>query len=257
MSAMRSLILLMAAVLVCKCIASKASQLVSVQRDDVDGERLIKLGQSFNNSMLKLVGNAFENLEEAVVHKLCKKNPCTLWTHWTNCTANGIKAFGYQTRLRKCWYNSTDACAQDGTVTIETASKVCEGQCKSDYTITKHGFCLKFRATRVDHLQAEKICQSEGGYMINVDTKERLIDFTAIANTTLFILVDGTRTNVNARFSYRVGGDPVANGVVKWRKGQPGNEAKQFCIATRLINGTIYWFDAYCSFEGAFVCEIR
>ena len=56
MSAMRSLILLMAAVLVCKCIASKASQLVSVQRDDVDGERLIKLGQSFNNSMLKLVG---------------------------------------------------------------------------------------------------------------------------------------------------------------------------------------------------------
>ena len=39
-------------------------QLVSVLSDDADGERLIQLGQTFNNSMLELVGHAFENLEK-------------------------------------------------------------------------------------------------------------------------------------------------------------------------------------------------
>ena len=51
-------------VLVCKGSFSKTAQLVSVLSDDADGERLIQLGQTFNNSMLELVGHAFENLEK-------------------------------------------------------------------------------------------------------------------------------------------------------------------------------------------------
>ena len=116
-------------VVIISCSASNTSQLVSVLRKDADGEKLVKMGTSFNNSMLKLIGHTFVNLEETVVHELCQKTPCTLWSNWTDCTANGTYAFGFQTRVRKCWYNSTDACAQDGPVTIETASKVCEGPC--------------------------------------------------------------------------------------------------------------------------------
>ena len=257
MAATRSVLVFWAVVLLCNGSASKTTQLVSVQRDDADGERLIQLGQTFNNSMLKLVGHTFENLEESFVNKLCHKTPCTLWSNWTTCTGKGPNTFGYQTRVRKCWYNSTDPCAKDGAVTIETSSKLCEGKCRSDYTITKHGFCLKFGTTVELRIDAVKICESEGGHMMNVDTKERLMDFTKIAKTPLSIFVDGTRAKAKGPFSYHSGGDPIANGVLRWSKGEPGLSVKELCLATKLVSGTMYWFDVYCDMKMAFVCEIR
>ena len=77
------------------CSASKTSQVVSVLSKNADGVKLIQMGTSFNNSMLKLIGHTFVNLEETVVHELCHKHPCTLWTNWTDCTANGTNAFGF------------------------------------------------------------------------------------------------------------------------------------------------------------------
>ena len=257
MAATRSVIVLLATVLVCKVSASKTSKLESVLRDDADGKRLIQLGKTFNNSMLKLIGHAFENLEENFVHELCHKNPCTLWSNWTTCTGKGPNTFGYQTRLRKCWYSSTDPCAQDGAATIETASKVCEGKCRSDYTFTKHGYCLKFHDILLNKHQAGKICQSEGGHVMNVDTKERLIDFTNIAKTPKFIWVDGMRANVKARFIFRNGDDPFLNQVAKWRIGQPDNGVSELCMSSRFIRSTLYWFDASCSVLHPFVCETR
>ena len=259
MAATRSFIVLLATVLVSKGNPSKTSQLVSVQRDDADGTRLIKLGKTFNNSMLKLVGHAFENLEQTVVHELCHKTPCTLWSKWTNCTAKGLATFGYQTRVRKCWYNSTDPCAQDGTVTIETASKMCEGQCRSDYTITKHGFCLKYHPILLNLSQAELLCQSEGGHVMNVDTKERLIDFTPFSGVAfVYVYVDGIRANNKSRFSYRSGADPISNGVLRWQKGQPaGQGSNSLCLVTRLVIRTVYWFEFSCATPKPFVCEIR
>ena len=106
-------------------VVSKTSQLVL--RNDADDEKVILMGTSFNNSMLKMIGHAFVNVVETVVHQLCHKTPCSPWDDWNVCTADGTHMFGYQTRVRKCWYNRTDACAQDGPVTIESASKLCEG----------------------------------------------------------------------------------------------------------------------------------
>ena len=70
-------------------------------------------------------------------------------------------------------------------------SKVYEGQCRSNYTITEHGFCLKFYNSGKGQSEAEKICQSEGGHLINVDTKERVMDLAGIAKTNQYIWVDG------------------------------------------------------------------
>ena len=53
--------------------ASKISQLGSVFRKGADGVKLVQMGTSFNSSILKLVGHAFVNLEETVVHDLCQK----------------------------------------------------------------------------------------------------------------------------------------------------------------------------------------
>ena len=258
MSATRSVIVLFATVLVCKFSASKTSKLESVLKDDADGERLVQLGTTFNNSMLKLVGHTFENLEETVVHELCHKTPCTLWSDWTHCTAKVRYAFGYQTRLRKCWYNSTEACAEDGAVTIETASKVCEGQCRSDYTISKHGFCLKLVATVMNQSVAEKMCQSEGGHLINVDTQERLIDYTNITKRFAWVWADGLRANIKASFRYHSGVDPFLSKASQWQKHQPSNVSSELCLTTeRLSNGKRYWHDVVCNVKQPFVCEIR
>ena len=255
MAAIRLVIVFCAIVLVCKGSASNTHELVSVLRDDADGEQLIQLGHTFNNSLLKLVGHTFENLEETVVHELCHKNPCTLWSGWTNCTAKGRRnSFGYQTRMRKCWFNSTDPCAHEGAATIETASKVCEGHCRSDYTYTKHGFCLKYIKNYMNHSAAVKTCESDGGHMINVDTKERVIDFEKITETQA-IWVDGTRPNVKVRFSYHHGGDAIANGVVNWAKGEPGRP-DELCLITQLYD-KLYWWDVSCNRVATIVCEIR
>ena len=84
------------------------------------------------------------------VQKLCHKKTCKLWSDWTSFTAKGPTTFGYQTRDRKCWYTGTDSCIQDVAVIILTASRVCEGPCRLDYNMTKHGFCLKLGATSAD-----------------------------------------------------------------------------------------------------------
>ena len=257
MAATRSVIVFSAIVLLCKGSASKSSQSVSVAREDADGERLIQLGKTFNNSMLKLIGYTFENLEENVVHKLCHKTPCTLWSNWSNCTAEGPSSFGFQTRGRKCWYNSTDPCSQDGAVTIETASKVCERPCGLGYSFTKHGFCLKFHVTILFHLEAEQICKAEGGHIMNVDTKERLIDFTKIANTTGFIWVDGMRANNTTPYRYRTGRDPFVNRIALWNKAEPQSTKDELCLITRYMRGTMYWHDGGCTWKVPFVCEIR
>jgi len=305
------------------CIASKTSQLGSVLKQEADGEKLIQMGTSFNNSMLKLIGHAFVNLEETAVHELCHKNPCTLWSNWTDCTANGTNAFGFQTRVRKCWYNSTDACAQDGTVTIETASKVCEGGhvnepcnkipqcslwsnwtdcksngtsaftfqtrvrncwynrtrvcaqdglvtketvskvckrwCREDYSVSKHGFCIKFHTTTRNRAEAEKICQSEGGHLMNPDTKERWLDQENISkvNNNYYFYVDGIRRKAPGPWSFVKGSNPITNGVVQWYKTQPSNGNKELCMIGRYYSGKLYWWDDFCSHKLRSVCEIR
>ena len=135
--------------------------------------------------MLKLIGHTFENLEETVVHELYHKTPYMRWSDWTNCTENGANAFGFQTRVPKCWYNSSDACVQDGSVTIETALKLCKGRCRHDYIVSKHGFSITFHDVRYGVTQgyAENKCQSEGGHLMNVDTKGRWIDHIAVSRT--------------------------------------------------------------------------
>jgi len=303
------------------CSASKTSQFGSVLKKEADGEKLIQMGTSFNNSMLKLIGHTFVNLEENVVHELCHKNPCTLWTNWTDCTANGTNAFGFQTHMRKCWYNSTDACAQDGPVTIETASKVCEGGhayepcnkrppcslwsnwtdckangtsaftfqtrvrncwynrtrvcaqdgpvtketvskvckrwCRQDYSVSKHGFCIKTHMVRVIQADAEKTCQKEGGHLMNADTKERWIDHVKSLKDVNFFWVDGRRGKSPGPWTFQEGSNPTTNGVIQWHSGEPDNREADFCIVVRDHNGKAYWWDTHCHQKWPFLCEIR
>jgi len=243
-------------ILVCTCAAS---QLMSVARQNADGTNMIKLGNSFNNSMLKLIGHSFENLEDNVLHRLCNNNPCTLWSNWTICTATRYNDFGFKARMRKCWYNSTSECVHDGKVTTEKVSKMCERVCRPDYNITKHGFCLKASDQAVVQADAEKICKSEGGHVINVDTPERWTDYVEITKTGMSraVWIDGTRTKSPGPFSFRSGTDPSKNGVVHWMNGQPENRDFELCIATSINGPNRYWWDDRCTQTYSYVCEIR
>jgi len=237
---------------------AKSPRLAYVSDNDADGKSLVDLGTTFNSSMLKLVGHAIVNIDEDVT-ELCKNAKCTGWSSWSDCTSHLRNTFGFQSRTRRCWYTSSSACARDGPVTTETDSVVCEGFCVSGYNFTANKHCMKLHLNTSTHLVAEKQCQSEGGHLINTDTKGRWSDFTNLVTplTKLPVWIDGTRTTQAGRWSFISGLHLSISGLTFYGSGEPSNGATELCMATALASGKRYWYDRNCEIRYSFVCEIR
>ena len=236
-----------------------AARLVSVTSTGADGKSLVDLGNTFNSSMLKLVGHAFVNLDGNVKQQICKNVKCARWSSWSNCTTNSRIAFGYRKRTRRCWYSSSSECAQDGLVTIETDAKVCEGKCRGDYNVTANNFCLKLHYNTTKRPEAELQCQSEGGHLMNADTKERWSDLSAFISHMGYknIWIDGYRTSIKAPWTFASGSNPKNQQLDFWYSGEPSNNENELCLATDIRSGKRHWFDKSCKFKNSFVCEIR
>ena len=174
---------------------------------------------------------------------------CSLWSNWTDCKANGTSVFTFQTQERKCWYNMTDMCAQDGPVTIETVSKVCKRWCRQDYIVSKHGFCFKYHTSRRNRTDAEIICRSD-----ERRHKERRIDIIDLAPDPSAIWIDGRRQQPYGPWSFYKGSDPIKNGIIKWHYGRPKTS---LCLFTYIRNGLISLHDFDCNNTLKYVCEIR
>ncbi|KAL4219372.1 hypothetical protein ACF0H5_021952 [Mactra antiquata] len=204
--------------------------------DTVNGDDLIKLGRQLQKPMLTIIGMALRNLHA------CE------WTNWSPCTVRKQGYFGSRTRTRTCNYDKND---ENTNHVIENANELCEGKCPSDYNITKHGYCIKFYKEKVRTDAAVTQCRNNGGYLINVESKQKHEDIKDILqgyNAPSY--VDGRRKDVSSPWIFRYGNQ---NGFLEWHTGQPDNTT-ELCLfldaSTRLLH------DAGCNGRYAFLCEI-
>ena len=127
--------LLMSATLV-RCFVVNTTSELMVPGRNINGTNLFELGNTFNITVLKLIGKALDNMEErfstsfvnienSLNTKLCELNPCSQWSKWAKCSAHRVSTFGAQTRTRTCWRGNSKPCTNDGEETIENESRVC------------------------------------------------------------------------------------------------------------------------------------
>lgn len=243
----------------CSVIQNTSSEL-SLSKEELNGKTLAALGEAFNNTLLKMIGNTIENVQGSLEEELCRFNPCTDWNPWTTCSAQVVGSFGVTMRNRTCWFSASKPCARDGDLMVENESKVCELVCRSDYNISSNKFCVKIYTNKVTHPDAEKQCQRDGGHLMNPDTQNSWNDFEEIAKevkTLGNIWIDGTRTSVGSSWNFRRGLN-MENSTLgsKWKSGQPTNGSTELCLLTGVSNNVRYLYDNSCSYPTSFVCEL-
>ena len=248
--------LLLSAALV-RCFVTNTTAEQALSGKDINGTRLLELGNVFNISVLKLIGKAFENMDERFNSKLCEMRPCSHWTRWADCSAVRASQFGAQTRTRTCWRDNSKPCANDGEAIVENDSRVCEGYCPDNYNITSNKYCLIFNSTKVNQSTAEKRCQADGGHLINIDTEERWTEFLTFVSVKNQIWIDGLRTSRGGKWNYLSGQDPEDNGVAHFGTSQPSNAKYELCKSTHIVSGKLHWYDGPCSSVYHSVCEVR
>ncbi|KAL4219365.1 hypothetical protein ACF0H5_021945 [Mactra antiquata] len=205
--------------------------------DTVNGDNLVKLGRQLQKPMLTIIGMALRNLHA------CE------WTNWSPCTVRKQGYFGSRTRTRTCNYDEND---ENINHVIENANDLCEGKCPSDYIITKHGYCIKFYTEKVENDDAVTQCRNDGGYLINIETKQKHEDIKEmLKGYNEYVNVGGKRINVSAPWIYEYG---KQNGFLEFYPGEPDNGSTKLCLcldkSTRLLH------DLPCTARLAFLCEI-
>ena len=275
----------MSATLVRCFVVNTTSELI-VPGSNINGTNLFELGNTFNITVLKLIGKTIEHLEERFRttfenmessfrtsienvngsfskiednfnNKLCELNPCSQWSKWAKCSAHRVSSFGAQTRTRTCWRGNSKPCSNDGEEAIENESRVCEGYCPQNYTLTANKYCMFLGSTNVNQSTAEKCCQDDGGHLINIDTEERKTDYVVLNSGRVVTWIDGVRTSRGGKWAYQTGQDPDDNGVINWYTNEPSNGVSDLCKAVAVYSGKCRWHDLTCSARYGFVCEVR
>ncbi|KAL4219362.1 hypothetical protein ACF0H5_021942 [Mactra antiquata] len=205
--------------------------------DTVNGDDLVKLGRQLQKPMLTIIGMALRNLHE------CE------WTNWSPCTVRTQGYFGSRTRTRICNYDKKD---ENTNHVIKSANELCEGKCPSDYNITKHGYCIKFYTEKVGNDDAVTQCRNDGGYLINIESKQKHDDLKELLQGyNVYVHVGGRRINVSSPWIYEYGRQKR---FLEFHSGQPSNGSTELCLclngSTRLLH------DTTCSSKFAFLCEI-
>lgn len=244
---------------VCYAVTQNTSQELYVRKKELNGARLLALGDTYNNTLLKLIGSTLENVQASLEQKICRLSPCSDWTLWTNCNAPDLHSFGFSTRNRSCWYNGSSPCSQDGGITVENESRMCEFVCRSDYNISRNKFCVKLYTNKLTHTDAEKQCQRDGGHLMNPDTQNRWNDFEQSAKELKLgdTWIDGTRTSVGSSWVFKGGLDMEQSSLnSKWYSGQPSNSSTELCLITGASNNVRHLYDHSCSYATFSICEL-
>jgi len=191
---------MMAILIICfiDCVRSEANitdiGTLTLEAENVDGAALTSLGEKMNSPLLQLVGQAFTNLEVEIHQKICQT--CDAWSAWTACSATRFRSFGIRSRSRHCWHEQVK-CNRGGKMTVENESFVCIKVCPDNYTFFRNTrTCLRLQTVTQTKPNADTICQSDGGYLLNTDTQERLDAAVTMARGANLqnVLLDGERT---------------------------------------------------------------
>ncbi|XP_060586578.1 uncharacterized protein LOC132742248 [Ruditapes philippinarum] len=183
---------------------------------NLDAQTLVNFGREFNYSLITMIGRVIENY-----------HACTAWSEWTECGTILADFFSTRTRTRHCVGKEETNIHRNE---IETG--VCEGRAKNpcplSYDMTTNGFCLKLYKDTKSNSEAEAVCKSDGGYLVNIDSDQKYDNVKSILmanNITSQIHIDGSRANSQWKFSYG-----IANGYFHWLPSFPSATSLYDCL---------------------------
>ncbi|XP_045185898.2 uncharacterized protein LOC123543897 [Mercenaria mercenaria] len=218
------------------------------------GQTLIDTGKELNIPSLELIGKVINDLAQ----DMCRLHPCSDWSDWSACNydiAEEYSRFGGQNRTRNCGFNST-VCTRYEDSNVEYEFRVCK--CRDGYTVTRHGYCIKYFRNLLKRDAAAAKCHGDGGYLINIGSARKLKDVndafqTFSAGTSFW--VDGIRDQAAGKWEFE--NQPEDPSFTYWAPGKPGG---CFCKLDQYetVNGKrkLYSYDIACYHSKPFMCEI-
>jgi hypothetical protein len=202
---------------------------------DIDGQTLYNFGRKYNKPMLSVIGRALLNLHS-----------CAEWTQWTTCETTRVGYYSVRKRTRSC--GQIDDTSQDLISTVDEDFSFCEGRCPYYYNVTTNGYCMKLYIDSKDHDDAEKQCESDGGYLVNIDSSQKYNDVKGVlTGYSQELLIGGRRKDSNSKWEYKYGSK---EDFFSWYSGYPRSH---LCLA--LTNPRLF-FDLSCSTSYPYICEI-
>ncbi|XP_060562196.1 uncharacterized protein LOC132721840 [Ruditapes philippinarum] len=206
----------------------------------INGNYLINMADKMDNPLLKLLGKAFQGIEQTVseldtqamlqnealenignitnniekiskkvaaqVVDICNLHPCNEWSMWTNCDAKTKGAFGTQRRMRKCGYSSELCTRKNETKRIEKDFKLCEysPSCLPSYNLTEEGFCVKLYTDTKTWFDANQQCSDDGGHLITIlsATKSSLAEAIFNRYSVSDVWIDGIKKSSTGEWQF-------------------------------------------------------
>jgi len=245
---------------------------------------LKELGDQANNPLVQLIGQAFEDTENALYEKIrnreldifqvasfgenetvlnlvCELMKCGVWSEWSACTSP--HEFSMKTKTRQCGVNTTLCTYGPDEAYNLTKSEVCSRSeyslpkyiCPPDYEIVNGRFCLKYVTDTATQERARQQCMTDvGGDLIHVDNadkQEALYQFSRDRGfTSTDIWLNGKRDAKARPWTYTYG-DPNPS-YENWSSGEPSNGSSELCK----VYDDNKWWDRECYNSYPFVCEI-
>ncbi|XP_053386181.1 uncharacterized protein LOC128550681 [Mercenaria mercenaria] len=257
-----SLVVVALAVLVSGNISAQTTERYNIS---AIGQPLIDLGNKLSLPYLDLTGKIINSLarklraelRKDILQDICRLHPCSEWSKWSKCDyiePNEYRQYGGSNRSRNCGYNTT-LCERYDDRNMEYEFKVCK--CREDYTITTHGYCIKYFSGPVHRYFAKAACHGDGGYLINIrsTTKAKDVNDTLerIPSSTNFWM-DGQRNEI---YEWEFENPPEDPTFSRWYSNNPGNGlCKAYCYNSSSGTKKWHWCDAECTGTRPFMCEI-
>jgi hypothetical protein len=149
--------------------------------------------------------------------------------------------------------------SQTGENIPEKETDVCEGICPPNYNRTANGFCLKLVSTPANRDDAEAICKTSGGTLININKDGKYDDVKALLTAydeKQNLHIDGRRKNTSSPWEYSYASE---SGYFHWYPGYPKTEGTHLCLILTghrsEVNEQFLWVNYLCASKFAFICE--
>ncbi|XP_060570332.1 uncharacterized protein LOC132728670 [Ruditapes philippinarum] len=234
----------------------KEAVLAPVVNESLPGKPLTDMGKRLNIPHLQLTGEVINHLAHDLrqeMAEICRLHPSSLWTSWSRCKFNEpgkYGQYGASNRSRNCGFN-TSLCKRYGDRNMEHEQRICK--CKDGYTVTKHGYCLKYFKKYLSYTNAKSECHKEGGSLVNVGSKNKKEDVTSVMKeitSSATLWVDGQKSSSNGKWNFEI--SPEDPSFSFWFSGRPGSYT---CMANTLTGNVLYMYDKSCSNCLSYMCE--
>lgn len=232
-------------------------------QDDVDIDDVIQttnVGQHLENSVKKVQRNMTSNALKVI----CQLLPCSDWSAWTAC-GSLVGRYGTRNRTRHCGYNVSKLCTENMSgFDIEVGEcMIYIPWCPLDYVYTRNGFCVKlYNGVYKSWYDAEIHCESDGGHLVNIDTKQLSEDINESFDDTeilsVYAWVDGIRRFAGNEWEYKSGLKKPK--FTNWYRDHPGEDSfpNCKCIIRSGDEGNFEWRSSYvCGNRENFICQIK